>query len=561
MNRREFLGASLGASAALMWKPIGKILPGAPEAGAVPDGFPSIVPLSKQLYENWALEVHVDDVWTAEPTTTAGLVAVANWASAHGWRVRPSGMKHNWAPYNVVPWQTEEHKVVLMDMTTFDGISVDKQAKTVTAGAGALMDDIMLALESNGLGMSSIPAPGAITIGGVLAIDGHGAALPAAGENATGHSFGSMSNRVLSMQIVGWDATSNSYKLLTIDRSDPRAKALLTALGRIFLVSVTLRAETNVNLRCVSFTDVTADEVFAHPSKTGLRTFASYVAKTGRVEAILFPFTERPWMKTWEVAPTKPASSRAVKDSYNYPFSDTIPLPIARLTKLAITTQPSAAIELGAISLAVSDAGLAATNSKDLWGPSRRTQHYIKASTIRATALSHAVLTSRANIQRVVHEYVAKHRELVAAYKARGLYPSNMPLEIRCTGVERAADVGVAGAETPSLSAMSPHPDHPEWDTVVFLSALSLVGSAGLYEFGRDFEQWIFGNYSGNYALARGEWSKAWAATSEAFWVNSDVLENKIPASLPGWTPALQILRQLDPHKLFGNDFHDRLTG
>lgn len=565
-SRREFLGASIGASAALMWRPTRRMGSMEPGAGATPPGFPQNIALHRQVYENWALELHVENVWTAQATSYGDVVDIANWAATHGWRVRPSGMRHGWAPFNVTHDQKATAKIVLIEMTALGRVSVDKKAKTVWAEGGALMDDIMVALERNGLGMSSIPAPGAITIAGALAINGHGAAVPARGEDTTGRSYGSLSNRVLAIQVVAWDKAANKFTVQAFSRSHPTAKALLTALGRTIILSVQLRAEDNVNLRCVSRTDVTNAELFAAPDKAGPNSFAALVEKTGRVETIAFPFTKRPWLKYWEVAPVKPPTSRAVSGPYNYPFSDNIPVAVGRLSKLVITKAPQGAVELGALSLAASDAGLTATNTRDLWGPSRATQHYIKATTLPATALSHAVLTSRANIQRVVHEYVAKYNQLVAAYRAKGMYPSNMPVEIRCTGVDNPADCGVAGAEPPSLSATAPRADKPEWDTVVFLSTLALVGNPDLYPFAHEFEQWIIANYAG-YAMVRPEWSKAWACSPQAFWANATMLRTTIPDSYRvgrnannNWDWTIAKFRELDPHKVFSNNFHDRLT-
>ena len=56
-----------------------------------------------------------------------------------------------------------------------------------------------------------MPAPGDITIGGALAIDAHGAALPANGETqVSGSTYGSLSNLVTSLTAVVWSSAQPS---------------------------------------------------------------------------------------------------------------------------------------------------------------------------------------------------------------------------------------------------------------------------------------------------------------------------------------------------------------
>ena len=84
------------------------------------------------------------------------------------------------------------------------------------------MDVLLQDLENAGLGLTAHPAPGDITIGGALAIDGHGTAIPADGETIIpGHTYGSVSNLILSLTAVVWSASQRQYVLQTFGRSDP----------------------------------------------------------------------------------------------------------------------------------------------------------------------------------------------------------------------------------------------------------------------------------------------------------------------------------------------------
>ena len=116
----------------------------------------------------------------------------------------------------------------------------------------------------------------------------------------------------------------------------------------------------------------------------------------------------------------------------------------------------------------------------------------------------------------MVSEFTGRYREVVARYQAQGLYPFNMPVEIRVTGLDHPRDVGIDGAQPALLSALSPRPDHPEWDVAVWLDILTLPGTPAADRAYRDIERWIYANYRPPYAAVRPEWSKAGPTPSVA---------------------------------------------
>jgi hypothetical protein len=132
------------------------------------------------------------------------------------------------------------------------------------------------------------------------------------------------------------------------------------------------------------------------------------------------------------------------------------------------------------------------------------------------------------------------------------------------TGLDDPADVGLAGARAPLLSALRPRADRPEWDTAVWLDVLTLPGTPDAEAFFRELERFLLRTYDGGHALTRVEWSKGWAYTDEAAWSDEEVLGTVVPASYedgegPGWDGARQVLDRLDPHRVYGNSFLDRL--
>ncbi|WP_405640601.1 cholesterol oxidase substrate-binding domain-containing protein [Streptomyces sp. NBC_00019] len=527
-------------------------------------GFPDEVALYRSAYRNWVGEITAAGLWACAPSDGDQVAAVVNWAWQNGWRVRARGFSHGWSPLTITEGTSPDAPVLLVDTTAHLTDLALESADAVRAGAGASMESLLTFLEGHGLGVTAAPAPGDLTLGGALAIDAHGSAVPAQGERRLpGQTYGSLSNRVLSVTAVVWDEGTGAYVLRTFARDEADAAALLTHLGRTFVTEVVLRVGANVNLRCVSRMDIPAGELFAAPGSDG-RTLASYLDEAGRVEAIWFAFTEFPWFKVWSVEPTKPLTSRRVTSPYNYPFSDNVPTLVADLAGRMVSDAAwYLAPVLGNAQYDTAALGLVATLSADIWGPSKNTLLYVRPTTLRINANGYAVLTSRDQVQRVVAEFTAFYRERLTAYAALGRFPVNGSVEIRVTGLDDPADAELVGARAPLLSALRPDSEHPQWDTAVWLDVLTLPGTPYAEAFLRELEQFLLDSHDGTDALTRVEWSKGWAYTDDSVWDDEQVLGTAVPASLGDgvWEQAAGILDRLDPHGVYGNAFLDRLFG
>jgi FAD/FMN-containing dehydrogenase len=566
-TRRGFLLQSSAAAVAVAWSGTFKVTAASAHSTAdPPPGFPAEIEIYQQGFENWAGDIVVDDLWTSVARTPQDLITLANWARGAGWTLRARGKMHNWSPLSVVPG-SDVSRVLLVDTTEcLTAMSiVPGTPAAVRVQTGATMDALLLFLEQRGYGVTAHPAPGDITVGGALAIDGHGTAIPAVGETrASGQTYGTLSNLVRSLTAVVWDTATSSYVLRVFDRSHPDCKAFLTHLGRALLSEVTLAVGTKSNLRCQSLVSVPASELFA-PAGSGGRTFSSYVAASGRVEAIWFPFTQKPWLKVWTITPRKPLLSRKVNSPYNYIFADVIPEVVSDLADQIISGNGAATPLFGSVEYNVVVAGLLATLGYDLWGAAKNTMLYVRPTTLRVTANGYAILCRRSDIQRVLNEFTSAYLTKVAEYRANGGYPMNGPVEIRVTGLDHAGDCGVPGAESPALSAVRPRADHPEWDVAVWLDILTFPGTPEADRFYSELEAWIYNNYSGSYSAVRVEWSKGWGYTAEGAWENTTVLGTLVPDSFragpdPTWDWAMQTLDAYDPARIFSNDFLDRLT-
>jgi FAD/FMN-containing dehydrogenase len=534
-----------------------------------PRGFPASIELYQQAFTNWALEIVVDPLWSCAPRNPQEVLAVVNWAARSGYRVRPRGQMHGWSPLSVAPGMDCDSKVIMVDTTHLHGISLkSKHPAVVRAGAGVLMEDFLTFAGKHGLGVTAAPAPGDITIGGALAIDAHGTAIAADGERRLdGHTFGSLSNLVVALTAVVWSGKKRRYVLRRYRRTDREIGPLLAHIGRAFITSVEMRLGDDRNLRCVSYTDIATEELFAKPTQAnaGTRTFDSFLRDAGRAEAIWYPFTTEAWLKVWSVRRKKPASSRRVDGPYNYGFSDNLPIEVTEATRKMLFKDPSMTPSFGQLQLDTTKTGLVSGEALDVWGKSKDLLLYVKPTTLRVTANGYAVHCRRKHVQRVISEFTRYHERHMADYQAKGSFPSNMPVEIRVTGLDHPHHSGIRGARPVSLSAIRPRPDHPEFTVAVWFDILTIPGTAGATRFYRETENWMYRNYR-PYALVRPEWSKGWGYGSGGAWSDPAMFDKRIPKSFrrkgskrSDWKTATATLERLDPHRLFTSPLVRRL--
>lgn len=568
ISRRALLGAAAAGAAfsVTQWTPASTVSPAEADTSAPPD-FPSSISVYRQAWSNWSGEIVISPLWTCAPTTPEDVVTLANWAHAHGWKVRARGAGHGWSP--LLETSGAAGDILMVDTTQhLTAISVTSGSPaSVTAQCGTTMLCLLSTLEATGYGLTNTPAPGDITLGGVLAIGGHGTSVPAGGEEPlAGHTYGSVSNLVVSMDAVVWDAAEGAYVLKTFHRDDPDIAAFLVHLGRAFITEATLRVGPNARLRCQSSLTTKADTLFAPPASAGDDSFAALVNRSGRVETIWFPFTALPWLKVWTVTPTKPLLSKQVDSPFNYTFADSVSPELSGFVSNIVRSVVSVTPAFENLQMSVCGGGLIATGTWDIWGWAKNTQLYVRPTTLRVTANGYAVLCTRSDVQRVVSEFYAYLKTALADYRAAGQYPMNGPWEVRVTGLDDPADCGVKGAVSPQLSPVRTRPDHPSWDTAVWMDVLTLPGTPQSQRFFRETEQWVLSNYTGDYAAVRAEWSKGWGYSGTAAWSDRTVLTSTVPGSYregqgitDSWDTARETLNRYDPARIYSSTFLDTL--
>lgn len=553
---------------------------------SAPAGFPANIPVQLQPYSNWSQTITASALWTCAPRTADEVVQICNWAKAQSpvWQVRAKGIAHGWSPLTIAEGTANAANILLVDTTQYlNKLKFIPATATspamVEAMTGAKMINLLTWLQyqqggqgaAPGFAFPHVPAPGNLTLGGVLAINAHGTAVPTAAENFAS-SYGSLSNHITAFTaVVSSDTAPYDYELRTFQRGDADAAALLTHAGRAFLVSATLQLIDNYNLRCQSFMDIPATTLFAAP--TGVtpppQSLAAYLEASGRVEAIWYPFTDAPWFKVWTVAPTQPAGSTLVNSPYNYAFSDNLPSWVTSMLKTATTSDPGitptfekAFADFTRLALSF---GLT-----DLWGPSMNTLLYIQDTTLRVTANGYAVQMQRSDVQQAVHDFAATFESMLTDYAARGQYPVNAPLEIRVTGLDDPALVytppGTA-AETPLISSLCYDgvARAAGWDCAVWFDVLTLPGTPYAEEFYTELEGWFTQHFAAPAFRLLPEWPKGWAYTAAGGWTDPAFFAAMRQSFTHGrdvgsdWDAVVATQQRYDRSNLYSNPLLDQL--
>jgi hypothetical protein len=136
-------------------------------------------------------------------------------------------MRHGWSPLTITDGGGQGS--ILIDLTehlTAVEVGSDAHGALVTAQTGVSMTQLLTELEDHGYGLAACPAPGDLSLGGVLAIDGHGTVIPVAGEaSVPGQTFGTLSNLITELTAIVWDGSQGTYVARGYSRADAEMSA------------------------------------------------------------------------------------------------------------------------------------------------------------------------------------------------------------------------------------------------------------------------------------------------------------------------------------------------
>ncbi|MEZ8147649.1 FAD-binding protein [Enterovibrio norvegicus] len=215
-------------------------------------------------YKNWAQDIQVGGVLAAKVTSREDLESVAKWALENRHFIKAFGSMHNWSPL-ILSKDEPKDKALLLDMSQFNHLEMlESHADygVVKAGCGVQSEDLYSFLANQpsgkpdipGYAFSNTPAPGNLSLAGMLSIGGHGTKVSYNDSKENESLNGSISNNVLSVTALVWDGSK--YALRTFHRDEEDGDLFLVALGATIILEATLYVLPNYNLRCQSFTDV-----------------------------------------------------------------------------------------------------------------------------------------------------------------------------------------------------------------------------------------------------------------------------------------------------------------
>jgi hypothetical protein len=554
----------------------GATSPSAPsDRPSSPPGFSDQLGFQRITFEDWSEYTKVDGVAAVTAGTADDVVKLCNQAASNGYKVRALGHAHNWSPLILQPSTPPNPRVVLVDTSKL----VSKSAEVVggqlqaTFGAGTTLEAATEFLESldnhgasdaPGYSFLNMPTPGSLTLGGILAVGGHGTSVPWRQQEPD--LMGCLSNMIVSFKAVTTDPddpSSTEYAIREFHRADPDASAFLVHLGRAFITEVTLAAVPNYYLQLTNlFPDM--EEVMAPPATTSLpeNALASLLDAHGRVEVIWFPYQPLAWVQCNTRQPKKTGTQ--VPGPYNFDWMNWITRAESDALRTLFAGHPGLVPEF-----MVAEAGDAFLHmhGKVLNGTARDLEIYLTDSTLRMTACGYVLQLPRSEVQAAAFEYYTQLQSLLTSYQRKGQHPINGAVEIRCTTIDRQQDLEVAGARPPALAAThSADPNDPALDTVLWVDVLTFPQAPGSAQFFMDLERWMIKTWGArNPGRLRPEWSKGWAYTDAGPWTDASLIEDWIPSVYNSVTDTLtfdwakQTLAKYDKASIFANPFLDTL--
>lgn len=578
-----------------------------------PPNWPEGVQVESKAYMTWDRQVYVPTVWWSQPKTADELVTVCNWAADNGWRVRVVGCRLSWSPAILARDAKADDKVVLVNMKQ-TMCTVDKVANnSVKVQAGAKLEDVVKDLadaSKHGAAyqLDNYPGCGFLTMGACIAQGCHGSSFAVPG--AAGGNHGTMSNSVVEMTVVAYDAASKKYALRTVKRTDGDvASALLAHQGRSLTVDVTVQVFPQQHYEVITRFDVPNTAMYAAPNEDGSlpeNCFASFADANGHVSVILTQYAEAPLTRYWKRVESQPEGSRPVTTPYNYPYLDELPFgeDTVDVQEAALNVPPEDALgkpltswlnnhglkivadgadvtarvfgnlreffsvgsqltpAMSRIAAHTIESGAEKTDSNHLYGPQGALFLYVRQTTMKIADYGFCIQTRRDNLQRAAHEVFTTFSTLLGRYAHEQKYPINIGMELRVGGVDAAAAVSADAAPT-WLTCASADDDEAKangWDTQLWIEVITLPNTQHNFEYCNELENLWRSNphLSGANGRVRGEWTKLFCADKAAPWADAALLrQNK--ATYPNWDKAVAQLDALDEKKIFSNTWLDRI--
>jgi FAD-linked oxidoreductase len=234
-------------------------------------GNPASPPLA---WRNWSGNQRAIAATVLTPATVEEAAAHVKEAAAGGHTIRPVGSGHSFTGIA----RTDDRRMRLDALSGL--LAVDREARTVTVGAGTTIRTLNAVLAAHGLALANLGDIDAQTVAGAVSTGTHG----------TGVAFPNLASFVEAATVV-----TGTGEVLRVGPGDPLLPAVRVGLGALGVL-------TDVTLRCVDAFTLRADE---RPTRLAevLAALPDHLAGNDHVEFYWYPYTELVQLKRNNVVP------------------------------------------------------------------------------------------------------------------------------------------------------------------------------------------------------------------------------------------------------------------
>ncbi|WP_165397077.1 FAD-binding protein [Legionella sainthelensi] len=188
------------------------------------------------------------DVENEVPTSVDDLQEIIRRARKNGQSVMAIGAGRSQGK-QFIPHSKEGKKGILIDMSEFNEVVIDKDAKTATVGAGVRWVDLQIEANKKKLALKVMQASNVFSVGGSIGTNIHG----------WDHRSGNLANVIRSLKII-----NSEGELEVIDKFSPKFGKILGGFGLFgIVVSAEIELTDNENLVEQS-TDVSIEDYVKH---------------------------------------------------------------------------------------------------------------------------------------------------------------------------------------------------------------------------------------------------------------------------------------------------------
>ncbi|HEY9667330.1 MAG TPA: cholesterol oxidase substrate-binding domain-containing protein, partial [Coleofasciculaceae cyanobacterium] len=494
-------------------------------------------------------------------------------------------------------------------------------AKLAIVSPGSSMLEFSEGLANQGYYLCIPTAPGILSVGGVVAIAGHGSGVPSAASDSLDipdYAFSTVSNQMVWMDVIAYNSTTGQYELTRVSRNDPPTSekwaAMACSLGKCFSVRMAFLVyplqKGNLKARILQLNHFIQAGTLLGADGTAEGSLQYLAQNYGGLEPIQFPTYSRAfyegkdfvWTKTWSYHPTNsdfttvkvfhqdPITKKTVASNLDQSWYSEVNQPFNYPATAGISCTESVAIIDGVKNLPATTPLLtgasAATTGKDnvtgggysgipvgngktgFWSDKNLNVYYfVEPDTLRAYDWSYGVLCHIEQIQGVVNTFHTVSLQLLQEFENKGDYPLMTAGEVRLVGLDSSP---ANGWSYPALSTASPGllPTGIAATNMVcvYLSWLSSAVQPTYWEFCSQLEDLLFFGANpalGDYPWAP-EWSKAWGCNQQGPY-QSDAKLARVRANFnqgantDGFAKVANILQAADPNNLFYSRMIGRL--